>query len=70
MAPPAPVFAVSNAWSVSSNLNLGKNCYQSVAFVDLPVGDEWLDVNFATSHHGDSCWVAVGVTENASDINL
>ena len=34
------------------------------------MGDEWLDVNFATSHHGDSCWVAVGVTENASDINL
>ena len=35
-----------------------------------PVSDERLDVNFATGHHGNCRWVAVGVPENTSDIHL
>ena len=34
------------------------------------MSDEWLDINFATGHHSNCCWVAIGIAENASDVHL
>ena len=39
-------------------------------FNSKPVSDEWLNINFATGHHGNGSRIAVGIAENATDVHL
>ena len=34
------------------------------------MSDEWLNINFATGHHGNGSRIAVGIAENATDVHL